>query len=250
MRKVIVFAFAVFAFSSLANAAGIRTMIVRYPSGSDTVSAYLAMPSSGGKHPALIVIHEWWGLTDWIRENAREFARKGYVALAIDLYRGGLTSNPQEAYKLMMSVPKERAVTDLKSAFGYLSTMDNVNSSQIGVIGWCMGGSYSFQAAVNLPKLAACVIDYGKVDASKSSVDKIGCPVLCNFAEKDKTYTPDMAKEFTSAMKANGKQVELHIYPGVDHAFMNPNNTFGYNEAQSEIAWKNIYAFLDKHLKH
>ena len=250
MRKIIIMVFAALAFNSFANAAGIKTMVVKYPSGSDTVTAYLAMPSSGGKRPALIVIHEWWGLTDWIRQNARDLASRGYVALAIDLYRGGLTSNPQEAYKLMMSVPKERAVTDLESAFDYLSTMENVNPSKIGVIGWCMGGSYSFQAAVNLPKLAACVIDYGNVDVSKASVDAIHCPVLCNFAEKDKTYTPKMAKEFAAAMKADGKKVELRIYPGVDHAFMNPNNTYGYSEAQSEIAWKKIYTFLDEHLKH
>ncbi|MCL4540219.1 MAG: dienelactone hydrolase family protein [Bacteroidetes bacterium] len=248
MRKVFVFLIAVFAASTLADAAQIKTMVVSYPSGSDTVTAYLALPSTAGQHPALIVIHEWWGLTDWIRQNARDFARKGYVSLAIDLYRGKLTSNPEEAYKLMMSVPRERAATDLKAAFDYLARMKEVNPAKIGVIGWCMGGSYSFMAALELPKLAACVIDYGKVESDKVSIARVHCPVECNFAEEDKTYTPEMGRDFEEAMKTAGKVIELHIYPGVNHAFMNPNNTFGYNEKQSRIAWRNIFTFLDKHL--
>lgn len=250
MRTMSVILFAILAFSAFAGAAEIKTMFVKYPSGSDTVSAYLAMPAGGGKHPSLIVIHEWWGLTDWIKENARDFARMGYVALAIDLYHGGLTNDPQEASRLMMSVPKERATADLRAAFEYLANLKEVNPSKIGVIGWCMGGSYTFIAAVNLPKLAACVIDYGKVDTSRSAIEGITCPVLCNFAALDKGYTPEMGKEFEAAMKSDGKQIEFHIYPGVNHAFMNPNNAAGFNEAQTKIAWKNIYVFLDRYLKH
>ncbi len=248
MRRLAVVLFVIFAFSAVAGAAEIKTMIVRYPSGSDTVTAYLAVPEGGGQHPALIVIHEWWGLTDWIKDNVRDFARKGYVSLAVDLYRGGLTNDPQEAYRLMTSVPRERATADLKSAFDYLSDMKEVNPSKIGVIGWCMGGSYSFIAAVNLPKLAACVINYGKVDTSKSAIQGIACPVLCNFAEKDRAYTPEMGRAFASAMKADGKRIEFHVYPNVNHAFMNPNNAAGYNEAQTKIALRKIYAFLNKYL--
>ncbi len=249
MRRIFVTLIVVFAMSALAGAAQIKTMVVSYPSGQDTVTAYLAFPAGAGRHPALIVIHEWWGLTDWIRQDARELARKGYVALAIDLYRGKLTSNPADAYKLMMSVPRERAVTDLKAAFGYLSEMKDVNPAKIGVIGWCMGGSYSFIAALELPKLAACVVDYGKVESDRAAIERIHCPVECNFAAEDKTYTPEMAKKFEKAMKAAAKDVVLHIYAGVNHAFMNPNNTSGYSEKESRIAWKNIFAFLEKHLQ-
>ncbi|MCL4538374.1 MAG: dienelactone hydrolase family protein [Bacteroidetes bacterium] len=240
---------ALLAFASLASAQNIRTMNVTYQSGKDTVSAYMAMPEGSGKHPALIVIHEWWGLRDWIRRDARDLARHGYVALAIDLYRGQITDNPKEAYKLMLSVPKERAVTDLKAAFDYLSGMKEVNPSKIGVIGWCMGGSYSYIAAVNLPKLAACVINYGNVGTTKSEVEPINCPVLCNFAEKDMTYTAKMGKAFVAAMKADGKTAVFHEYAGVNHAFMNPNNPGVYDEAQAKLAWKRIYSFFDAHLK-
>ncbi len=249
MRSGLAGVLAALAFASLANAQGIKTMNVSYVSGTDTVSAYVAMPDGGGKHPALIVIHEWWGLRDWIRQNAREFAEHGYVALAIDLYRGQLAETSQEAYKLMMSVPPERGVTDLEAAFNYLAGMKDVNPEKIGVIGWCMGGSYSYIAATNLPRLAACVINYGKVGTTKSEVGPISCPVLCNFAGKDRTYTVELGKKFEEAMKAEGKTVIFHEYPGVNHAFMNPNNPGAYDEPQAKLAWKTIYAFLDEHLK-
>ncbi|HEY9165930.1 MAG TPA: dienelactone hydrolase family protein [Candidatus Kryptonia bacterium] len=249
MRRIFIAAAMLFLFVSYAGAVGIKTMMVRYPSGQDTLTAYLAEPADAGKHPALIVIHEWWGLTDWIKEDAREFASRGYVALAIDLYRGGISATAQDAYKLMMSVPKERGTQDLQAAFDYLAGSESVNPDKIGAIGWCMGGSYSFNAAVELPKLAVCIIDYGNVEADKDVVDKIQCPVLCNFAEMDQTYTPAKGKAFAEEMKAEGKKIDFHVYPGVNHAFMNPNNTTAYNETQTKLAWKNIFAFLDKHLK-
>jgi len=249
MRKLLATAVLLFTLVSMTNAQAIVTRNVSYSSGGDTVSAYLAAPTAAGRHPALIVIHEWWGLRDWIRQNARDIARHGYVALAIDLYRGKITDNPQEAYKLMVSVPHERAVTDLKSAFDYLSSLKDVDPSRIGVIGWCMGGSYAYVAAATLPKLAACVIDYGNVGTTPGEVEPIRCPVLCNFAEKDMTYTVKMGRQFEAAMKADGKTVEFHEYPGVNHAFMNPNNPGIYNEAQAKLAWKRIYAFLHSHLK-
>jgi len=249
MRRIFFLVFLCAMFVSKADASNIRTSIVSYVSGSDTVSAYLAEPAGGGKHPALIVIHEWWGLTDWIKQNARDFAGKGYVAMAIDLYRGALASTSQNAYRLMVSVPKERGISDLEAAFNYLSSMKDVDPTKIGVIGWCMGGSYSFEAATSLPKLAACVIDYGDVDTSSTVVERIKCPVLCNFAELDKTYTPQMGKAFSEAMENHGKKIEFHVYPNVNHAFMNPNNPSVFNEAQAAEAWKIIFAFLDKNLK-
>jgi carboxymethylenebutenolidase len=147
-----------------------------------------------------------------------------------------------------MSVSRDRAITDLKAAFKYLSSIAEVDTSKIGVIGWCMGGSYSFIAAANLPRLDACVINYGRVDTSTLDIARINCPVLCNFAELDKSYTPEMGKAFVKAMKSNGRKAELHIYPGVNHAFMNPNNTSGYSELQAKLAWENIYKFLRKNL--
>jgi len=249
MRRIIAAAFVCAIFASEADAIGIKTSIANYVSEGDTVSAYLACPMGNGRHPAVIIIHEWWGLTDWIKQTARDFAGKGYVALAIDLYHGELASTSRGAYKLMMSIPKDRAVSDLRAAFDYLDAMKNVNPAKIGVVGWCMGGSYSFEAATVLPKLAACVINYGNVDTTKSIIGRIGSPVLCNFAALDKTYTPQAGETFMKAMKTAGKKIEFHVYPGVNHAFMNPNNPSVYDEPQAERAWRTIFSFLSRNLR-
>jgi carboxymethylenebutenolidase len=249
MKKATFFLVLYLVLANLTQASDIKTRLVEYLSGKDTVAAYMAEPATEGRHPALIVIHEWWGLTDWIKEDAREFADSGYVALAVDLYRGALTGDPKEAYKLATSVPHRRAMADLQAAFDYLASLKEVDPKRIGVIGWCMGGSYSFQAAASLPKLAACVINYGMVDTNSLVVGKIRCPVLCNFAELDKTYTPELGEAFTRVMKAEEKEVEFYIYPGVNHAFMNPNNPSVYNEAQALKAWNRIFAFLHKTLR-
>ena len=151
----------------------ITTSIVSYKSGNDTVKGYLAMPGGEGPFPGLIVIHEWWGLTDWIKNNADSFADNGYAALAIDLYRGKVTSDPSEAKNLSGSLPKDRAITDLKAAFDYLQNLPDVDKNKIGSIGWCMGGGYSLQAALNIHALSACIIAYGRLTNDTNDVKKI-----------------------------------------------------------------------------
>lgn len=132
-----------------------------YQSGPDTVSAYLARPPGKGPFPALIVIHEWWGLNEWVKHNAERFAAAGYVALAIDLYRGQVAQDPGLAHELMRGVPPDRAVRDLQAAMEYLRQRQDVKEGKIGAIGWCMGGGYALKAALELPPLTACIINYG-----------------------------------------------------------------------------------------
>lgn len=247
---------AVFVFSSI-NLFGqqnqknfkIKTSMVKYLSGKDTVTAYLAEPEGRGPFPALIVIHEWWGLTNWIKQNADDFAKKGYVSLAIDLYRGKSTGVPKVARELMMSVPEERSANDLKSAFSFLENKSNVNKHKIGSIGWCMGGGYSLQAALNENNLAACVINYGSTVTDENQLKKINCPILGIFGEKDPNLTPKVVKEFKYALDKAGKQNKIIDYKDVSHAFMNPGNKTGYSKPVSEKAWKEIYTFLYKNLK-
>ncbi|MGA9295432.1 MAG: dienelactone hydrolase family protein [Ignavibacteriaceae bacterium] len=226
----------------------IKTMMVSYKSGNDSVHAYFAMPEGDGPFPGLIVIHEWWGLTDWIKENTDSFADDGYAALAIDLYRGKSTSNPKEAAELSGSVPKERAITDLKAAYNYLINLPKVDSEKIGSIGWCMGGGYSLQAAINIPDLSACIIAYGRLTDEINEVKKINCPVLGIFAEKDPNITPEKVHDFENLLKNEGKENHIFIYPNVSHAFMNPGNKNGYDESTANEAWNQIYSFLDENL--
>jgi carboxymethylenebutenolidase len=227
----------------------IKTKTVHYVSGKDTVTAYLAEPAGQGKFPALIVIHEWWGLTPWIKGNADSFAKKGYIALAIDLYRGKVTNDPKVASELSRALPEDRAITDVKTAFDYLSRMPNVEKKKIGSIGWCFGGGFSLDAALNISSLAACSVNYGELVTEEKSLKKINCPVLEISGNKDVVVTPQSVSKFASAAKSAGKNVRTKIFSGVGHAFMNPANTKGYNKATADSAWEMIYAFLDKNLK-
>jgi carboxymethylenebutenolidase len=153
-----VLALGILALGLALQAGAPKTETVSYKSGDETVSGYLALPDGAGKHPAIIVIHEWWGLNDWVKEQAQKYAAQGYVALAVDLYRGKVATNQDEAHVLMRGLPDDRGMRDLEAAFTYLSSRPDVNASKIGSIGWCMGGSWSLKLAVDQPKLAACVV--------------------------------------------------------------------------------------------
>src|SRR6185369_11658106 len=159
---------------------------VSYPSSPGKASGYLALPPGAGKHPAIILVHEWWGLNDWVKQQADRFAREGYVALAVDLYRGKATSDPNEAHELMRGMPEDRANADLVAAFDYLTKRKDVDAKHIGSIGWCMGGGYSLSLATHEPKLAACVVNYGRLVTDPKTIAKIHAPILGNFGGKDR----------------------------------------------------------------
>ena len=227
----------------------VKTETVSYPSGSETVSAYLAVPDSAGPHPALVVIHEWWGLNDWVKEQAQKFAEHGYVALAPDLYRGKVANDPNMAHELSRGLSQDQGVRDLKAAFDYLASRPDVRHDKIGSVGWCMGGGYSLQLAVNEPKLAACVVNYGSMPTDKEAIERIQAPVLGNFGAEDHGITPAAVQAFEGSMKAAGKSVDVKEYDGAGHAFENPNNKAGYREAAAADAWTRTMAFLNRTLR-
>lgn len=222
---------------------------VSYKSGDETVQSMLYAPKGNGPFPALIVIHEWWGLDDWVKEQASKFADAGYVALAIDLYRGKSTANPEEAHELMRGVPEDRARRDLRAAFDYLNSRKDVKPDRIGSIGWCMGGGYSLDVALEEPKLAADVIHYGHLATDPENLKKINAPVLGIFGAQDKGIPPEDVKKFEQAMKQQGKQIEIKIYPDAGHAFENPANKDRYRPVDAADAWKLTLGFLDSNLK-
>jgi carboxymethylenebutenolidase len=228
----------------------IKGRMAEYPSGDDSVSAYLAVPEGKGPFPALIVIHEWWGLNEWVKKNADEFADSGYSALAIDLYHGKSTTSPEEARVLSSRVDQERAATDLRSAFNYLSDMKDIDSSKIGSIGWCMGGGYSLKAALGIPELAVCIISYGRLVSDTETLKNLKCSVLGIFGENDQNITPDDVGKFEKSLNEAGVRNKIVIYPGAGHAFMNPGNKNLYNKMTAEKAWEEIYSFLNNNLKN
>lgn len=222
---------------------------VSYKSGNETVKAVMYTPSGSGPFPALVVIHEWWGLNDWVKEQAQKLADQGYVTLAVDLYRGKVATTQDEAHELMRGVPEDRAQRDLLAAFDYLASQQNVKPGNIGSIGWCMGGGYSLDLALAQPKLKACVINYGHLATDESSLKKINAAILGLFGGQDRGIPPDSVNAFTDDLKRLGKTVDTHIYPDAGHAFENPNNKGGYRADDAKDAWDRTVAFLEKYLK-
>ena len=222
---------------------------VSYKSGDETVNGILYTPQGKGPFPALVVIHEWWGLNDWVKEEASKLADQGYLALAIDLYRGKVATTPDEAHQIMRGVPDDRASRDLLAASAYLRSLKDVDPARVGDIGWCMGGGYALNLAIADPKLKAAVINYGHLATDDATLRKINAPILGIFGGQDKGITPADVNKFESQMKALGKTVDIHIFPDAGHAFENPNNKAGYRAEDAAEAWKLTTAFLEKYLK-
>jgi carboxymethylenebutenolidase len=221
---------------------------VSYKSGDETVQAILYAPEGKGPFPGIVVIHEWWGLNDWMKEQAANLAGQGYVALAIDLYRGKVATTPEQAHELMRGVPEDRAGQDLRAAVEFLKSQANVKKSRIGAIGWCMGGGYSLDVALQEPTLAADVINYGHLATTTESLRKIHAPVLGIFGGKDQGISVDDVKKFEQDLNGMGKKVEIHIYPEAGHGLENPVNA-SYRPDDAADAWQQIVRFLAETLK-
>jgi carboxymethylenebutenolidase len=250
MKKVLPLAIVVIAVVLLAAsafAADGRT--VSYKSGDETVQAVLYTPAGKGPFPALIVIHEWWGLNDWVKDEASKLSDQGYVALAIDLYRGKVATTPEIAHEIMRGVPEDRAKRDLHAAFEFLASQPNVKKDRIGSIGWCMGGGYSLDVALQEPTLAATVINYGHLATDSAALAKINAPILGMFGAQDHGITPDDVHKFEGAMKQLGKKIDVKIYDDAGHGFENPNNKEGYRAEDTADAWKRTLDFLAATLK-
>ena len=226
-----------------------KTQIVQFKSGDETINGFLALPDSPGRHPGLVVIHEYWGMNDWVKQQTEKLAAAGYVALTVDLYRGTVATTPQQAAELSRTTPRDRALRDLEAGFDFLAARSDVDKAKIGSIGWCMGGGYSFQLAVNEPRLAACVVNYGPPPTDPASIEKIKAPILGNFGGDDRAVQPDAVKAFETAATGAGKSVDIKIYDGAPHAFANENNKDGYRPEAAAGAWSRSTAFLGKMLK-
>ncbi len=222
---------------------------VSYKSGDETINGILYTPQGKGPFPALVVIHEWWGLNDWVKDQASKLADQGYVALAIDLYRGKVATTSDQAHEIMRGVPSDRANRDLLAAAAFLRSQKSVDPARVGDIGWCMGGGYALDLAIADPKLKAAVINYGHLASDHATLQRINAAILGLFGGKDQGIPPADVKKFEADLKALGKPVDIHIFPDAGHAFENPNNKQGYRADDAKQAWELTTAFLAKYLK-
>lgn len=217
--------------------------------GGKPARGYLAKPKSAkGALPGILVIHEWWGLNDNIRAMTRRLAGEGYQALAVDLYGGQKADTPDAAMKLLNGVMQNRpaAEENLRKAAAYLQGR---GVTKLGVIGWCFGGGWSLATALLLPeKIAATVIYYGHLETDKTKLATIKSPILGFFGEKDQSIPVASVREFEKALKELGKPVEVHVYPGANHAFANASGG-NYNPEAAKDAWQRTTAFFAQHLK-
>lgn len=209
---------------------------------------YLAAPSGEGPWPGVVVIQEWWGLNDNIRDIADRFAREGFVALAPDLYYGETAYEPDEARKLMMGLEYPDALHVIQSAIDYLIALDEVSPKKIGVTGFCMGGGLAWHGAALLERIGAAAPCYGGgPEMTPEVAAQIEVPVLAIYGELDRGVSPEVARQRAELMDAAGVQHETIIYPNAEHAFMNDQRPVYHPEA-AEDAFRRIADWFREHL--
>jgi carboxymethylenebutenolidase len=218
--------------------------IIEFASNGGTAQGYLAEPESGSGVP-LVVIQEWWGLVPHIEDVCERFAAEGFVALAPDLYRGESTTEPDEAGKLMMAMNLEQASKDMAGAVDEVSV--RTGGLRVGVTGFCMGGGLALMLATQRPdKVKACVPWYGIIPwpAVQPNWAALDAQVLGHFAERDDYFNPAAVAELSRTLEALGKDAELIVHPGVDHAFFNDTRPEVYDAATAGACWQQTVGFL------
>jgi len=215
----------------------------------DNFNGYLVRPNAEGKFPGVVLIHEWWGLNQNIKNMAYDLAEEGFVALAVDLYNGKVATESSDARKYATEVRNnmDNALSHMKSAVEFLRANEFVSDS-VGSMGWCFGGGMSMQLSLN-DDLEATVIYYGNLETDKEELSKIKWPVLGVFGEEDRSITIESVNEFVTSLDELGIENEIYIYEGVGHAFANPSNP-GHDPEKTEDAWMKTINFLNQHLKN
>src|SRR5437899_5469360 len=223
----------------------IHSEYVKYLSGKDTVTAYIAYPERPQPAPAVIVIHEIFGMSDFIRQTTEQLAKDGFVAIAPDLLsrRGGTPSSPDSARKLIATLNADTVTADLEATRAYLKTVKAARANDVGVIGFCWGGSQSFRYATNAPELKAFVVCYGAAP-NPADMAKIRAKGLGVYAENDARIDaglPDAA----AAMRTAGKDYPYTVYPGVGHGFLRTRE----KPEVADSAWRAVISFFRAQLK-
>jgi carboxymethylenebutenolidase len=224
------------------NNTKLRAEIVENSKG---IGGYFTVPEAPGTYPGVVMVHEWWGLNDHMRDMAEQLAREGYAVLAVDLHKGKVATTPEQAKQYVGELKAAEAIENMQNAVKYLQSK---GATKIASLGWCFGGGQALQLAVSGQKLDATVLYYGTPVTEAQKLALIKWPVLGIFGEVDTSIPVAKVNEFHTAMDDAGITNSVHIYPGVGHAFANPSGANYASEATRD-AWAKTLAFLNQHLK-
>lgn len=229
----------------------LKERMVQYPSEGVTVQAYAVAPHVKERRPAIVVVQEWWGLNDHIKDIARRYAKQGYVAIAPDLYSrlgNRITTDANEAGRLMNTLQQADGLKDLKATLQFLRAAPEVDPGKIGVTGFCMGGSYTLMLPCISADVKAAVPFYGQVPNPDIPLQQLTCPILYIYGEDDGWITKADVQRLAGALKKYNKPGEIKTYPGASHAFFNDTRKEVYKPAAAQDAWDRTLAFFRRHL--
>lgn len=228
----------------------LQTRTVEFPvEGGGTASAYEARPAGAGSYPGILVVQEWWGLNEHIKDIARRLAGEGFVTLAPDLYRGKVTADPTQAASWMAALDREEAVRILLGALRFLQEKEPIYAEHIGVIGFCMGGSYALLLACRTPAIKVAIPFYGDHPDPIDQVKNIRCPVLFIAGGKDPWINTAKVEKLKKAFEQYGVNGEVRVYPDASHAFFNDTRPDVYHAAAAQDAWTRALGLLSRALK-
>lgn len=220
--------------------------MVEFRANGRTAEGYLSVPEKPG--PGLLVIQEWWGLVDHIRDLTDRFAAEGFVALAPDLYHGDMTKSPDQAGKMLMALNIGEAAKDMRGAASYLLSLEEVQPKKVGAIGFCMGGQLALYAATEFPEQISAGVDfYGIHPNAQINPEKLRVPILAHFAKRDDNVPEERARALVESIESAGGSIEAHFYDA-DHAFFNDTRPEVYDPEAATLAWNRTLEFLRRNL--
>lgn len=233
------------------------SMTAAAPSVPDTVhlttpdggtSAFIAKPPGSGPVPGVIVVFEWWGMNDQIRDIARRMAQQGYYTIVPDFYHGKVATTPDEAHELVRGLEDTRVFSEMDAAADWLHGQKRCENARIAVMGFCVGGGITLRYALRTPSLSAAVMYYGAPETDPDKLASLKAPLQGHFGADDQGITPDRVGAFRDALKKAGKDADIYVYSGAGHAFMH-DGAPSYRADAAKIAWARTLSFLQKHLK-
>ncbi|MFO0556113.1 MAG: dienelactone hydrolase family protein [Polyangiaceae bacterium] len=211
-------------------------------SGDKDLLGGLAVPSGSGRHPTVLIVHEWWGLNDDINAIAERFAAEGFVALAVDLYKGRTTTSAAEAVKLANELKIADALPIVEAGRALAAAHPRSNG-RVGILGFCLGGGVAFAAACQNPALEAAVPFYGTPPDEFLTFERARCPILAHFGQKDQIIPPKRVEAVKARAAKAGASLTVHFYDA-GHAFMRKHDASFYEPASATLAWERTLAFL------